>query len=115
MPTQLSHVQSLVPRLRYSIWISCARYTSHVRFLGNRVAPHLFHAPRVQLHRSATTTSTTKLRDLPQGALQLEPYDDGADDAPRYPTVVQGHLNNMQKFKNCVVLTRVGSFYEVDT
>lgn len=55
------------------------------------------------------------LKDLPQGSLQqLEPYDDGAeDDSPRYPTVVQGHRYNMQKFKNCVVLTRVGNFYEV--
>ena len=59
------------------------------------------------------------MKDLPQGALKLEPYDDGAaddDDAtstPRYPAVLQGHLNNMQKFKNCIVLTRVGGFYEV--
>lgn len=63
--------------------------------------------------RSAKTKSTVKLKDLPQGALKLEPYDEVVDDTPRYPTVVQGHRNNMQKFKNCVVLTRVGGFYEV--
>lgn len=51
--------------------------------------------------------------------MKLKPYDDGAtgatDDAPQYPTVVQGHRNNMRKFRNCVILTRVGGFYEVRT
>lgn len=69
--------------------------------------------PTVQQQRGAKTKSTVKLKDLPQGVLKLESYDDGADDVPQYPTVVQGHRNNMQKFKNCVVLTRVGGFYEV--
>jgi hypothetical protein len=77
-------------------------------------APQLttvFHNQR----RSAKTKSTVKLKDLPQGAVKLEPYQDVVEDTPRYPTVVQGHRNNMQKFKNCVVLTRVGGFYEVLT
>lgn len=69
--------------------------------------------PIVGQRRSAKTQATVKLKDLPQGVVKLESYDDGVDDAPRYPTVVQGHRNNMQKFKNCVVLTRVGGFYEV--
>lgn len=69
--------------------------------------------PQVELRRSAKTKSTVQLKDLPQGVVKLEAYDDGEDDAPRYPTVVQGHRNNMQKFKNCVILTRVGGFYEV--
>lgn len=63
--------------------------------------------------RGAKTKSTVKLKDLPQGALKAEPLADWVDDAPRYPTVLQGHKNNMQKFKNCVILTRVGGFYEV--
>jgi hypothetical protein len=67
----------------------------------------------VQFARGAKTKAQVKLKDLPQGALKLESYSDGSDDAPRYPTVVQGHRNNMEKFKNCVVLTRVGGFYEV--
>lgn len=71
--------------------------------------------PLVQQQRGAKTKSTVKLKDLPQGVVKLEAYDDGVDEAPRYPTVVQGHRNNMQKFKNCVVLTRVGGFYEVCT
>lgn len=71
--------------------------------------------PVVQQQRGAKTKSTVKLKDLPQGVVKLEAYDDGVDESPRYPTVVQGHRNNMQKFKNCVVLTRVGGFYEVCT
>ncbi|CEJ57580.1 Putative Mismatch repair ATPase [Penicillium brasilianum] len=69
--------------------------------------------PPVEQHRCAKTKATVKLKDLPQGVLKLEPYDDSVDDSPRYPTVVQGHRNNMQKFKNCVILTRVGGFYEL--
>jgi len=68
---------------------------------------------RAEQQRGAKTKSTVKLKDLPQGILKLDAYEDGADDVPRYPTVVQGHRNNMQKFKNCVILTRVGGFYEV--
>ncbi|KAL2870005.1 mismatch repair ATPase MSH1 [Aspergillus lucknowensis] len=67
----------------------------------------------LEQRRHAKTQSTMKLKDLPQGAVKLEPYHDVPDDAPRYPTVIQGHRNNMQKFKNCVVLTRVGGFYEL--
>lgn len=63
--------------------------------------------------RGAKTKTTVKLKDLPQGALKLQPYQEVVDDAPKYPAVVQGHWNNMQKFKNCVILTRVGGFYEV--
>ena len=77
------------------------------RRVAGPVSVHLEH------RKGAKTKSTVKLKDLPQGALKLEPYNDGADDAPQYPAVVQGHRNNMQKFKNCAVLTRVGGFYEV--
>jgi hypothetical protein len=65
------------------------------------------------LYRGAKTTSTVKLKDLPQGGLKIEePYGPDVNDAPQYPTVIQGAKNNMLKFRNCVLLTRVGSFYE---
>ena len=32
---------------------------------------------------------------------------------PAYPTVVLQARNNMRKYENCVLLTRVGSFYEL--
>ena len=71
------------------------------------------NAPQLEIHRGTKSQVTVKLKDLPQGVVKLDSYDDGVDDAPRYPTVIQGHRNNVQKFKNCVVLTRVGGFYEV--
>lgn len=64
--------------------------------------------------RGAKTKSATKLKELAQGALESkESYPPLVDDAPQYPTVIQGVRKNMTKFKNCVLLTRVGNFYEV--
>ena len=65
--------------------------------------------------RGAKSKTRVKLKDLPQGMvagappLPLQPEDEG----PTYPTVVQQARNNMRRFENCVVLTRVGSFYEL--
>lgn len=68
----------------------------------------------LSLRRGAKTKASLKVNELPQGVLGLDPLPElEADDAPQYPTVVQGARNNMTKFKDCVVLTRVGSFYEV--
>ncbi|KAL8862876.1 MAG: hypothetical protein Q9178_000818 [Gyalolechia marmorata] len=64
--------------------------------------------------RGAKSKTTVKFDDLPQGA--LEPILDTTEDedkGPTYPTVVRQARNNMRKFDNCVVLTRVGSFYEL--
>ena len=46
---------------------------------------------------------------IPSSTIRLD--DNNAQ--PTYPTVVQQARNNINKFENCVVLTRVGSFYEV--
>lgn len=66
-----------------------------------------------QFYRGAKKKSSTRLEELPQGRLEAEssftPLD---NDVPQYPTVIQGAKNNMLKFKNCVLLTRVGNFYE---
>jgi hypothetical protein len=54
------------------------------------------------------------MMDLPQGILPMKKTDvPDVGDEPAYPTVVQQARNNMRKFSHCVVLTRVGSFYEV--
>ncbi len=62
--------------------------------------------------RAKKTKSSVKLDDLPQGVIALDPlpYE---EDAPSYPTVVQQARSNMRKFDNCVLLTRVGGFYEL--
>ena len=55
-----------------------------------------------------------KLDDLPQGFVApSEPLPPPEEDEPAYPTVVQQARRNMQKFDNCVLLTRVGGFYEL--
>ena len=64
--------------------------------------------------RGAKTKASLKVQDLPQGVIGKNPLPElESDDAPQYPAVVQGAKNNMIKFTDCVVLTRVGNFYEV--
>lgn len=64
--------------------------------------------------RGAKTKSTIRASSLYQGALPALPPDE-SDSVPAktYPTVLQQHLNNVRTFKDCVVLTRVGDFYEM--
>ncbi|KID99988.1 MutS2 protein, partial [Metarhizium majus ARSEF 297] len=64
--------------------------------------------------RGAKTKTTIKLCDLPQGPIKSEfkpPQEE--ENEPSYPTVVLQARRNMRKFDNCVLLTRVGSFYEL--
>lgn len=70
-------------------------------------------AARVQ-RRGAKTRTVVKASSLPQGVLPPLPPDE-SDNVPAktYPTVLQQHLNNVRKFTDCVVLTRVGDFYEM--
>ena len=58
--------------------------------------------------------ATVRLDDLPQGVLASPSVNhDAAQDAFQYPTVIQQARNNMRNYDDCVVLTRVGNFYEV--
>ncbi|KAI0508381.1 muts domain V [Xylaria bambusicola] len=64
--------------------------------------------------RGKKTKSSVRLADLPQGLVSAEPLPDVQDDGgPAYPTVVLQARHNMQKFENCILLTRVGGFYEL--
>lgn len=64
-------------------------------------------------HRGAKSKTTVRSSELPQGVLQSEKLNpERAEDGPSYPVVIQQARNNMQKFENCVLLTRVGGFYE---
>ena len=72
------------------------------------------------LTRGAKTKSTKKAAAIPslaQGALEpLTPVQSEEQDDtiyPSYPPVLQGVRDNMTKFKNCMLLTRVGNFYEM--
>ncbi|GAB1310921.1 MutS protein 1 [Madurella fahalii] len=79
---------------------------------SGRSRPPEFHLQRIQV-RGKKTRTVVKLDELPQGLVvpsqPLPPEEDG----PAYPTVVLQARRNMQKFDNCVLLTRVGGFYEL--
>jgi hypothetical protein len=63
--------------------------------------------------RGKKTRTVVKLDELPQGLVEpLEPLPP-QEEEPAYPTVVLQARRNMQKFDNCVLLTRVGGFYEL--
>ena len=72
-------------------------------------------APWLRLQcREAKSKATVKVQDLPQGLLEDSPKGlEREDEGPLYPTVIQQARNNMRKFEHCVVLTRMGGFYEV--
>ena len=65
--------------------------------------------------RGKKTKSTVRLSDLPQGAIPVPMAQPAEEEqsAPVYPTVIQQARRNMRKFDNCVLLTRVGGFYEL--
>ena len=64
-------------------------------------------------HKS-TRLRRPRAKHLPQGSIPSSTIRlDNNYAQPTYPTVVQQARNNINKFENCVVLTRVGSFYEV--
>ncbi|KAB8766456.1 hypothetical protein FH972_026616 [Carpinus fangiana] len=111
------------------------RHSHHKRLRGlricwpnlNRVRTREILACQTEQSRHVSTTkrarsktgkvSTIKLSDLTQGLLASEPLppleEPQQEQHGGYPTVIQQAINNMHKFKKCVVLTRVGSFYEL--
>ncbi|TID17391.1 2 protein [Venturia nashicola] len=64
--------------------------------------------------RGVKRQTSLAVKAIPQGSLPENPLDIiDPDDGPAFPTVVQQAKNNMEKFSHCVVLTRVGNFYEL--
>ena len=64
--------------------------------------------------RGAKSRATLQINELSQRPFTPENnLPEIEDEGPAYPTVVQQARNNMRKYENCVLLTRVGSFYEV--
>lgn len=81
---------------------------------GATIRPSHRHDPRTIQVRGKKTKTTVDLSDLPQGVLPRDPLpQDEAPSEPAYPTVVLQARRNIQKFDNCVLLTRVGGFYEL--
>ena len=64
--------------------------------------------------RGAKSKATVQLKELPQGVLETNKSGRVREqDSPAYPMMIQQARNNMRKFADCVLLTRVGGFYEV--
>lgn len=69
--------------------------------------------PKIQ-YRGAKSRATIAFEDLPQDTSTAElsiPKTEYV--GPAYPAMVQQARDNMQKFDKCVLLTRVGGFYEL--
>jgi DNA mismatch repair ATPase MutS len=54
------------------------------------------------------------IKSIPQGSLPAREIEaDVEDTGPNYSITIQQHLNNMRKYPDCVVLTKLGNFYEM--
>lgn len=103
--TTRPRISSLLFRIAFSHPNSLSQHDYSCRSLITR------QACRPQ-NRGKKTKSSLKLDNLPQGLIPLDPLP-LEDDIPAYPTVVLQARSNMRKFENCVLLTRVGGFYEL--
>ena len=62
--------------------------------------------------RNIGTKLRKSIEELPQGLqTPLEPFIE--KEASKYPPVIDEVLQNQRRFPRCVLLTRVGQFYEV--
>lgn len=78
-------------------------------FVANLTTTARFEAA-VKRPRSRTTV---KLSDLPQGKVLAEPLPvEEEQNEPPWPPVISQARRNMDKFDKCILLTRVGGFYE---
>lgn len=116
MPAR-SFIKSRIRRTAYQYICAECRFLSttsrQTKWWPGAAQPHQELGSRVW-SRGAKRKSTLTFKAVPQGSLPpkaVEIID--TSDGPVYPTVVQQARNNMQKFSHCVVLTRVGNFYEV--
>jgi hypothetical protein len=63
--------------------------------------------------RGAKTKATLTLDEIPQGLIDSTALPPQHDTEPEYPPLLQQVRNNMLIFSHCVLVTRVGGFYEV--
>lgn len=110
MPTPCPFLQAIRPRrilASHSRCLHSLRGSAPIRPL--QLSKQLYRAQ----NRGKKTKASIKLDDLPQGVIPLDPLPLEQDAPPTYSTVVQQARTNMRKFENCVLLTRVGGFYEL--
>ncbi|KAF2442335.1 hypothetical protein P171DRAFT_65803 [Karstenula rhodostoma CBS 690.94] len=110
----------VVSKLSASAHLSYRRaYASSSLFLSSTRPRHASRACSTQLQwhcfthaRGAKKKATLSVNDIPQGAIDGPPLPP-QDDEPDYPPLLQEVRNNLLKFSHCVLLTRVGGFYEL--
>ena len=109
-------ILSALSRHYISPWLNLSKSACaciHTGRLGVVQKPYALAGSSFQ-RRTAKTHAALHLGDLSQRpAGPGINFPDGKNNGPVYPTVVQQALDNMRKFENCVLLTKVGSFYEV--
>jgi hypothetical protein len=109
MRLSTSNIRALAPRGAHH---TPAQYL-HLRTSPRPLASLITRQPCRVPNRGKKTKSSINLDDLPQGVIPLEPLPLEEDATPTYPTVVQQARTHMRKFENCVLLTKVGGFYEL--
>ena len=77
-------------------------FRQHARFRGQTSARGL---------KTKSTKELSAISNIEHSKSQS--HEHAFKEFPIYPTVVQQALDNMKRYDNCVLLTRVGSFYEV--
>lgn len=109
-------------RINYRFYQYCHRPVSSLNQQLSKSTGHFTHLDSSKkIHfiqcRGKKTTTTVRLADLPQGPIQVQSppkaVEEEDENVPSYPTVVLQARRNMDKFDNCVLLTRVGGFYEL--
>ncbi|KAK6452529.1 hypothetical protein FP744_10008780 [Trichoderma asperellum] len=64
--------------------------------------------------KRSRSKATVKLSDLPQGKIPAKPLPtEEEQNEPAWPPVLSQARRNMDKFEKCILLTRVGGFYEL--
>ncbi|KAL5456689.1 hypothetical protein PMIN07_006592 [Paraphaeosphaeria minitans] len=109
-----------ISRLSASPHLSSRRTRASSSFFLNSTRPrHVSRARSTQLQwhcltqaRGAKKKATVSVNDIPQGVIDGPPLPP-LHDEPDYPPLLQQVRNNLLKFSHCVLLTRVGGFYEV--
>jgi hypothetical protein len=78
-----------------------------------RLSRSALHQPLFRIQRRNVATKVHKsIDELPQGLqLPLEPFVE--KEASKYSPLIDEVLDNQRRFPKCVLLTRVGQFYEV--
>lgn len=99
---------------RISSFDAIFRRAERCLYKGLQYQSSWHRAPFKIYWRGAKSRAIIQQKDLPQGILEFDgPARDVEEDGPAYPMMIQQVRNNMRKFRDCVILTRVGGFYEV--